>query len=162
MLLVRKRSPRGQTSLGFVLRNESPIRVSSRQTDLQDSKICLPNLPPAPPTAFFLFEPQSRGALSWLAPVAAKKARLWFWLLALRVDLPGLHALAWLAGIDELTGITYVLEARVHQAPSLEKVRKRDLYCGESCSFLRYGLIICSRPSLFTTLTDAVFPLARS
>ncbi len=102
----------------------------------------------------------------------SEEARLWFWLLALRVDLPGLHTLAWLAGIDELTGITYTLEAIVEQAPSLEEVRKRDLHCGDRVlittrnslygSFPRYGLIICSRPSLFTTLTDAVFPLARS
>ena len=76
--------------------------------------------------------------------MAAKKARLWFWLLlALRVDLPGLHTLAWLAGIDELTGITYTLEAIVEQAPSLEEVRKRDLRCGDR-------VLVTTRNSLYT------------
>ncbi len=55
----------------------------------------------------------------------------------------GLHSLAWLAGIDELTGITYTLEALVEQAPSLEEVRKRDLHCGDR-------VLVTTRNSLYT------------
>ena len=91
----------------------------------------------------------------------SEEARLWFWLLALRVDSPGLHTLAWLAGIDELTGSTYTLEARVEQAPSLEEVRKRDLHCGDRVLVTTRNSLYCecsipdpANAVLFSPLSD--------